>query len=660
VQATWNELENVQLGIYDVKDQLKQHVYTRSAVAFAAGDLARDNIRTPEEAEERRQAARQAFIEGIGGLPQAAEALHAEITSTLRLADMRIEQITFESRPNTHVTCSMYIPDGLTAPSAAIVFVCGHYDEGRLHPNYQKVCRTIAAAGLIVLAMDPIGQGERSSFFDPVTGEQPIPHGVAEHEQAGAQSWPLGDGLARYFLHDIVRAVDYLCTRPEVDPQRIGITGNSGGGTQSSMAMLVDPRIAAAAPGTFIMSREAYMHTGQAQDAEQIWPGMTEKGFDHEDILLAMAPKPVIVLAAQYDFFPIEGTRRTVERARRIWEMHGQADRLQLFEDRCMHCYSDKMAVAAAVFFAKHLLNGKSNESLVEQLTAYNLSIEPIDRQLLHCTQGGQVRGEFAGERGPCEENETRLRELELLRGQYTAAERQERALIWLKEQVLDSSRRKPVDFNPRLIPMGLVDGMKVDSWLWWSQEGLFNHAYVFKKEHSAETGMPVVIAVWERGTRQLATHMEWIRETIALGKAVMVVDVSGEGAVMPNAISPTDQYERFGTIHKLTTDLFFIGDSMAAIRTFDVLRAAMMALLPGHIEASSVELYGEGKSGLYVALAGFVDQKQSIASWCCKGGYNNIADWVQDRLYDSYDVLGYVLPEMLQYFDLPDLIERY
>jgi len=658
VQVTWDALENGQLGMYDVKDQLKQHVYTRSAAAFAAGDLARDNIRSPEEAEERRQAARQAFIEGIGGLPQSAEALNPVITSTLRLVDMRIEQIIFESRPNTHVTCSMYIPDGLTAPAAAILFVCGHYDEGRMHPNYQKVCRTIAAAGLIVLAMDPIGQGERSSFFDPVTGEQPIPHSVAEHEQAGAQCWPLGDGLARYFVHDIVRAVDYLCTRPEVDPQRIGITGNSGGGTQTSMAMLVEPRLAAAAPGTFIMSRETYMYAGQAQDAEQIWPVMTAKGFDHEDILLAMAPKPVIVLAAQYDFFPIEGTRRTVERARRIWELLGQVDRLQLFEDRCEHCYSDKMAVAAAVFFAKHLSSGESNNSLVEQLTDYNLSIKPIDQQLLHCTQDGQIREQFAGERGPCEENETRLHELELLRGQYSAVERQERALSWLKEKVLDSSGRKPVDFNPRLIPMGAIDGMKVDSWLWWSQEGLFNHAYVFKEENSAETGMPVVIAVWERGTRQLASRMEWIRKTVASGKAVMVLDVSGEGAVMPNAISPADQYERFGTIHKLTTDLFFIGDSMAAIRTFDVLRAVMMALLPGHIGASSVELYSEGKSGLYVVLAGFVDQKQQIASWGCKGGFSSMADWVQDRLYDGYDVLGYVLPGMLHYFDLPDLVE--
>jgi hypothetical protein len=93
-------------------------------------------------------------------------------------------------------------------------------------------------------------------------------------------------------------------------PRWIGVTGNSRGGTQASLVRLADPRVAAAAPATFIMNRETYQRTGQPQDAEQIWPGFTGAGFDHEDILLAMAPKPVCVLAVTSDFFPIEGTHR--------------------------------------------------------------------------------------------------------------------------------------------------------------------------------------------------------------------------------------------------------------------------------------------------------------------------------------------------------------
>ena len=109
-----------------------------------------------------------------------------------------------------------------------------------------------------------------------------------------------------------MRGFDYLCTRPEVDPKKIGITGNSGGGTQSSMAMLWDRRYAAAAPATFIMTREEYLYVGGGQDSEQIWPGFTSNGYDHDDILFAMAPKPVLVLAVDYDFFPIEDRKSVV------------------------------------------------------------------------------------------------------------------------------------------------------------------------------------------------------------------------------------------------------------------------------------------------------------------------------------------------------------
>jgi hypothetical protein len=82
------------------------------------------------------------------------------------------------------------------------------------------------------------------------------------------------------------------------------VTGNSGGGTPASLVMLADPRVAAAAPATFIMNRETYQRTGQPQDAEQIWPGFTGAGLDHEDILLAMAPKPGVRAGGDLRFFP--------------------------------------------------------------------------------------------------------------------------------------------------------------------------------------------------------------------------------------------------------------------------------------------------------------------------------------------------------------------
>ncbi|HEY9250035.1 MAG TPA: prolyl oligopeptidase family serine peptidase, partial [Rariglobus sp.] len=331
--------EQFRISVHDVKDQLRDYVYGQSLKAFAKGDAARDAVTNTEQLEARRQTMRERLLAEIGGLPPRDTPLHPVTTGIVKRDGYRIENIIFQSMPSVYVTSHLYIPDGRSSPGGAVLFVCGHGPEGKLYPSYQHVCQCLVRAGLVVLAIDPMGQGERLGYRDRES-DKPFARRVAEHEHVGVQCWPLGDGLARYFIHDIVRAVDYLSSRPEVDPAKIGMTGSSGGGTQTALAMICEPRIAAAAPGTFIMNRESYLFAGQAQDAEQIWPNMSALGFDHEDILLGMVPRPVLVLAVTGDIFPIEGTRRTVQRCRRFWDMYGCGGGLQLAEDESHHMYT--------------------------------------------------------------------------------------------------------------------------------------------------------------------------------------------------------------------------------------------------------------------------------------------------------------------------------
>ncbi|MBP1990849.1 alpha/beta hydrolase family protein [Paenibacillus eucommiae] len=645
------DLENMGIGIHDVRDQLKQLVYARSVEAFAAGDQARDAINA-SQLEERKNWLREQFIEKVGGLPSMDTPLLPEITGTIRCEGYRIENVIFQSRQETYVTGSVYVPDDASSPRGAVVFVCGHYSEGRLHPNYQRVCQYMVEAGLVVLAMDPIGQGERWSYYDSELKTTLVDPAVAEHEMAGAQSWPLGDGLARYFLHDIMRSVDYLISRPEVDPAKIGITGNSGGGLQTSMAMLCEPRIAAAAPTTFIMSRETYIFSGQAQDAEQIWPGMSRLGFDHEDLLLAMVPKPVLILAAQYDFFPIEGARRTVERTRRFWEELGHSANIELFEDACEHQYSVPMAKAAASFFAKHLLD--------KVVHLDDVIISPQEESALWSTASGQVRGDYTAARAAYEENNERLNILESSRGSISEVERIEAAKAWLEKKIMDE--RKPFDFNPRFADLGTMEGLEVRTCLWWSQEKLFNHAYLFRNAVEGQlnqSGQQITIAVWEKGTKQLEAHLSWIRETCSAGHTVMVLDVSGEGNLEPAAISGIGLYERFGTIHKLTTDLIWLDDSIAALRSYDLLRAAEMAATFMSLDQQDiqVEVYAEGKFALYALLAKLVDPSKRISKVTVGKESGSIGEWVKSRYYDNYNVMATILPGILKYCDIPDLV---
>ncbi|MDF2721232.1 MAG: hypothetical protein K0Q59_907, partial [Paenibacillus sp.] len=391
-------LEKFVLSIYDVKDQFKRWVYDRSLRAFAAGNQARDDVRTVEQLQARQADMRGKLIAALGGLPESDSPLHAQVTGTVAGDGYRIDKVMFQSRPSAYVTANLYMPDGIDAPRAAVLFLCGHADAGKQYPRYQSVCQRLVAEGLIVLAVDPIGQGERLGYYNRDSGRLDVQPCTAEHDFVGNQCLPLGDGLARYFVHDAMRAIDYLCSLPEVDSSRIGVTGNSGGGTQTSLVMVCDPRIAAAAPGTFIMSRESYILAGQSQDAEQIWRSMSKHGFDHEDILMALAPRPVLVLAATADFFPIEGTRNTVARTKRFWELFGVANRIGLQEDRSVHQYSPRLADAAARFFAEHLLGDRRPL----ETTAI---IAPLDRERLNSTRSGQVRGDIDAVRGVYEEN---------------------------------------------------------------------------------------------------------------------------------------------------------------------------------------------------------------------------------------------------------------
>ena len=340
---------------------------------------------------------RQKFIESMGGLPSSDSPLRPQMVGTIQRDGYRIQKIIFESRPNVFVTSNLYVPNGITSPRGAVLFLCGHLEQAKCADEYQIVCQYLTRAGLVVFSMDPVGQGERHSYYERSSNQSTVRWGTGRHDYAGNQCWPLGDGIARYFTHDAMRAIDYLCTRPEVDPSKIGVTGNSGGGTQTCLLMICDPRIAAAVPVTFMMNRQTYMYANQAQDAEQIWPGMTAMGFDHEDILMLMAPRPVLVQAVTYDFFPIEGARKTVGRSKRFWEMYGKGESIEWLETETGHHYAKSMAKKTAEFFSRRLLDAMISPS--------DEAIEPLQQSLLWCTQTGQVRGEIAGSRAVYEEN---------------------------------------------------------------------------------------------------------------------------------------------------------------------------------------------------------------------------------------------------------------
>ena len=312
-------------------------------------------IRTPAAVRERQDYIRRKLIEEIGGFPEKTP-LNAVITSTLQRDGYTVEKLIFESQPHYYVTASVFVPATGQRPFPAVLGTAGHSLDGKATELYQRAWISLAKRGFLVLAYDPPGQGERLEYLDPATGKSRLPGGgTGEHSMAAAQCLLTGTNIARWFVWDGIRAVDYLETRTDVDPKRIAVAGNSGGGTQSAYLAAFEPRLAAAAPSCYITSWEKLWDAPGPQDGEQVFASFLKDGLDFPDFLISFAPKPIHMATAIQDYFPIAGARATYAEAKRIFEILGAGDRMGYFEFDDTHGWSQPRREATYRWFAKSL-----------------------------------------------------------------------------------------------------------------------------------------------------------------------------------------------------------------------------------------------------------------------------------------------------------------
>ncbi|HUP12414.1 MAG TPA: hypothetical protein VM187_09390, partial [Niastella sp.] len=233
----------------------------------------------------------------------------------------------------------------------------------------------------VVFIFDPIGQGERIQYLSkelkPLHGI-----GVPEHNFAGSQMILGGEALSSWFTWDCIRCVDYLLTRPEVDPKHIGVTGNSGGGTQATWLCGVEPRLSMAAPSCFVVGFNRNLKNELPADIEQCPPGVLSLGLDHSDFIAAMAPNPVMILDQEKDYFDVRGAAESVAKLKTLYKLLGAEENIQLFVGPEYHGYSQHNRIAMYGWFNKVTKNaGFKGEP--------DLTLEKEED--LWCTPKGQV-----------------------------------------------------------------------------------------------------------------------------------------------------------------------------------------------------------------------------------------------------------------------------
>ena len=359
-------------------------------VGIADGQLHRreaeiNALKTADDWAKHQIEVRDRMMRAIGPFPEKTP-LHPQITGTINRKDLKVEKIIFQSRPGFYVTAAMFLPKRRPKKAPAIIYCSGHTYLSFRSPVYQHVILNLVKKGFIVFAIDPVGQGERIEYSAEDAPYLNAQKSTNQHSYPGAQCFATGNTLANIMIWDGIRAVDYLLTRKEVDSARIGITGRSGGGTESAYIAAFDPRIQAAAPENYITSYDALLKSKGPQDAEQDFFHGISLSLDHADLLEVRAPRPMLISATTRDMFSIAGTRNTFHEAKRAYQALGKPENLTITEDDAPHASTLKNREATYAFFL-HQFKMPGNPG--------DEDIAPFTKEELQVTRTGQVHTDF-------------------------------------------------------------------------------------------------------------------------------------------------------------------------------------------------------------------------------------------------------------------------
>jgi len=526
--------------------------------AFAAleqRELDFEKIKSPAQLIEWQQGRRESLLSALGGFPERTP-LNARVTGQMAFADYRLEKIIFESQPGFHVTATLYLP--LTpGPHPAAVHPTGHSDAAKGAELYQRASILLAKNGIACLCYDPVGQGERRQYV----GEdgKPIFGTTGEHSLMDVSCTPLGTNVARYMIWDGMRAVDYLQSRADIDPKRIGATGISGGGTMSSYLGALDERIAVSAPGCYLTGFRRLLETRGPQDAEQNLFGQIARGLDHGDYVMLRAPRPTLVMAATQDFFDITGAWHLFRQSKRFYTRLGFSERVEILETDTIHGFPPDMRAGAARWLNRWLLG--NDQPLVEQ------DFPVLSEEKLHSTPEGRVL-RLAG-----------AKSLVTLNQEWDARLAFQRRNLWQDRVAALAEVRRITGIRaasempePVAVQTGKTEraGCTVEKILLKLEAGIWLPALRFEPKNSAHTAGPVLY-LNAAGKEADAASGGPIEGLALAGRTVLAVDLRGVG----ETLHPQGKGELGALLGANSTEAtlaYLLGKSFVAMRAEDVL----------------------------------------------------------------------------------------
>jgi len=593
-------------------------------------------LESPDDWRDRQRRTRDRLVEFFGDFGPKCP-LNAKIVGRLERPDYVIEKLIFESQPGYHCTANFYVPKHRKFPLPGVIFTCGHAPEGKASRLYHEACLGLVLKGYVILGLDPTGQGERSEYFDPETGKHLVPLTVAQHHYLARPSWLVGRSLAGYRTWDCIRAVDYLVSRPEVDPEEIAAVGNSGGGQMALLITAADLRVkvcAAAHPG------------GSMENTYLIGQGVIDR-----EILSLIPPRPCAMVVGEASGEE-PGHRRKLDDMLRFYEGLGvEKNRGQMFIVQGAHDMKKPKREACYAWLNKWF--NRESEGGKEP------PLEPYAVEDLNCTETGYVLRDVGGESGqtinaklaeklrPPRPVPADRESLDALRRQLKTAVASRIGMTIPKERAIPGctarGRFETDAFVAEKLVLRSEEDIKLPSLLLLPKKADPHAAVVL---HAAELGKPT------------ATNRSSLALDLASkGYVVLSVDVRGAGETDPrirSKLRPLTHYDpsqfRFDSCAVCAA---YEKTTMLAMRAYDVIRAMDYLAARSDLSGRPVVLLGEGLGGVWVLAAAAMDARPGGVV-CVKTvpSYKLIVGSQYYKTRDYFWVNG-----ALEDFDLPDLI---
>jgi dienelactone hydrolase len=563
--------------------------------------------------------------------------LRPRVTGSFDRSGYRLEKVVYESRPEFFITANLYIPTAGTPPFPGVLFQMGHSLDGKAYDPYQRCCQGLARLGFVVLAFDPMGQGERI-YYPAGIGRTRLRSADDEHTYPGKQMLLIGDTATRLQLWDAIRSLDYLASRPEVNPKKLGATGQSGGATISMLLAAVDDRLSAAVVScgnTENVACANFNPPGSTDDAEQDLLGSGPLGFDRWDLLYPLAPKPLLVTVSSRDFFGTYSPRyiangwEEYRKLARIYALLGHKDRLAWADSPLPHNLGYFLRLRTYQWFERWL---KASDKPVER----EPEVSPEPEPSLRVGRTGNVVADF-GSVTPFVLNQRLAESVQPVSSSL-------KELLAIPELPAPVPIRMPIRSLARVPSSG---GITIEAIEVRSESNVWLPAWLYTPERPRPQAN-VLLLIESRG-RNLHWSEGGLYEKLAqAGHIVCAADVRGIGDLRPEVGRGAPGYEiNHAQEENYAWSSLILGRPLLGQRVVDIL--AMITALRAR---GPVVLAADREAGVPALFASALDPKLDRTYLC--GTVSSFRNIVESETYHC--PLANIILGLLKHSDLPAL----